>query len=146
MTSDQFPNQLPSEFPSEQESPDLDSFEAAATVEAPEPVEAAEPAEPVEAADEILVVAVEGDAESDLTSLDEAALQELADQNSQEMAATVTAIQQELAGMAKTGISEVDAALDKLAALDPQDLAGSSETLAQVLATLESVMSQTPQE
>lgn len=138
MTSDQ----LPSEFPSEQGSPDLDSFEAAATVEAA----AVEAAQPLEAADEILVVAVEGDAESDLTSLDEAALQELAEQNSQEMAATVTAIQQELAGMAKTGIAEVDAALDKLAALDPQDLAGSSETLAQVLATLESVMSQTPQE
>lgn len=101
---------------------------------------------PADGPDEILVVAVEGDVESDLTSLDESALQDLADQNSQEMAATVTAIQQELAGMGKTGIPEVDAALDQLAALDPQDLAGSSETLAQVLATLESVMSQTPPE
>ena len=99
-----------------------------------------------DSAEQIVVVAVEGDVESDITSLDEQALQDLAAENRQELDQTLAAVQQELAGMAKTGIPEVDAALDQLGSLDPSDLAGSSEILAQVLATLESVMSQTPQE
>lgn len=99
-----------------------------------------------ETAEQIVVVAVEGDAESDITSLDEQSLQDLAAENRQELDQTLAAVQQELAGMAKTGIPEVDAALDRLGSLDPSDLAGSSEILAEVLATLESVMSQTPQE
>lgn len=105
-------------------------------------------AEPADrpATEQIVVVAVEGDAESDITSLDEQTLQDLAAENRHELDETLAAVQQELAGMAKTGIPEVDAALDQLGSLDPADLAGSSEILAQVLATLESVMSQTPQE
>ncbi len=108
--------------------------------------DAVDPTPTGDPAEQIVVVAVEGDAESDITSLDEQALQALSAENRQELDQTLAAVQQELAGMAKTGIPEVDAALDRLGSLDPADLAGSSEVLAQVLATLESVMSQTPQE
>ncbi len=44
--------------------------------------------------------------------------------------------------MRRTGVPGVDEALDQLAGLDPDDLEGSADLLAEVLRRLESVMSQ----
>lgn len=54
-----------------------------------------------------------------------------------ELTAALTEIQTELAGTAKTGVPSVDAALERLADLDPNDLAGSAEILQDVLRRLE---------
>ncbi len=128
---DQSPDQLGAE-PSEQHSPPptADDF---AIIEA------------IESEDAAVVVAVT-DESVESGGLDESALAQMIESGRGELDATLAELQQELAGMARTGIPGVDAALDELAALDPSDLQGSSQLLADVLAKLESVMSQTPQE
>lgn len=91
-----------------------------------------------------VVVAVTDDPQS--VGLDEEGLADLVESHREELDHSLADLQQELAGMARTGIPGVDEALDQLSALDPNDLQGSSQLLADVLAKLESVMSEAPQE
>ena len=98
----------------------------------------------IQVEDSIVVVAV---TEEDRTEqMSEHDLLGLAEANRQELDQTLADLQQELAGMAKTGIPGVDAALDQLGSLDPNDLQESTQGLAEVLAKLEAVMSEAPKE
>lgn len=109
------------------------------------PESALDDAEVAADVEETIVVAVTDDTDP-AAGLDEEALADIVEEHRAELDHTLADLQQELAGMAKTGIPGVDEALDQLGALDPNDLQGSSELLAEVLAKLESVMSETPQE
>lgn len=116
----------------------------------------AETAESTELSEVVVVAVTDADESFDDSSDDgepgdfeqspEDALLALAEANREHLDETLADLQQELAGMAKTGIPGVDAALDRLAELDPNDLPGSTELLTQVLAQLESVMREAPKE
>lgn len=58
----------------------------------------------------------------------------------EQLSQMVAGIQGELADTGKTGIPAVDAALERLADLDPSDLGASAEVLADVLHRLESAL------
>ncbi len=58
----------------------------------------------------------------------------------EQLATMVAGLQAEFAGAAKTGQPAVDAALERLADLDPQDLAGSADVLTDVLNRLETAL------
>lgn len=92
----------------------------------------------------VLVVAVTEDAEDQ--PFDEDQLEQLADAHRAEVDGALADLQRELAGMAQTGIPGVDAALARLGELDPNDLNGSTQILAEVLGQLEGVMNETPKE
>jgi hypothetical protein len=106
-----------------------------------EPTAAAGDQEPGEAnqatggeLDDVLVLAVSDDEQAGALSTDPA-----------ELSQTLSDLQTELAGTARTGVPAVDAALDRLADIDPTDLAGSAEILADVLRRLEGAMEEDPE-
>lgn len=123
------------------ESQDATAVDAIADVDEVDPVGVAAD---IQVEDSIVVVAVTDEDQTEQMSEDD--LQGLAEANRQELDQTLADLQQELAGMAKTGIPGVDAALDQLGGLDPNDLQGSTQVLAEVLAKLEAVMSEAPKE
>lgn len=128
--------------------PGLDDVSATpdALAEFPEATEGDVPDDVAEqdAADAVLVVAVTEDAEDQ--PFDETQLEQLADAHRVEVDSALADLQRELAGMAQTGIPGVDAALARLGELDPNDLNGSTQILADVLGQLEGVMNETPKE
>jgi len=58
---------------------------------------------------------------------------------------TLSDLQTELAGTAGTGVASVDAALARLADIDPTDLAASADILADVLRRLEGALEESPE-
>jgi hypothetical protein len=58
----------------------------------------------------------------------------------EQLSAMIAGLQGELAGTAKTGNPAVDAAMERLGDLDPADLGGSADVLADVLHRLEAAM------
>ena len=78
---------------------------------------------------EIMAVLPEEDGGADLVGL-----------SKEQLATMVAGLQAEFAGAAKTGQPAVDAALERLADLDPKDLAGSADVLTDVLNRLETAL------
>ncbi len=95
--------------------------------------------EPLDAEVAAVVVSVDGDEQ---VTVGEEQLAATAESGREQLRQTVADLQLELAGMRRTGVPGVDEALDQLAGLDPDDLEGSADLLAEVLRRLESVMSQ----
>ncbi|MEI2717764.1 MAG: hypothetical protein V9E98_12395 [Candidatus Nanopelagicales bacterium] len=92
---------------------------------------------------EAVVIAVTDD---DTSGMDPDQLDALAQSGRSDLRQTIVALQQELDGIAKTGVPGVDEAMARLADLDPDDLGASADVLTEVLAKLESVMNETPPE
>ncbi len=92
--------------------------------------------------DDVVVMAVTDETEV----VTEEGLQTIADENRERLTHDIAAVQEELAGMARTGVPGVDAAMALLAEMDPADLEGSAEVMGTVLAQLESVLRESPQE
>lgn len=92
------------------------------------------------------MIAVASEDEDAGVPLDETTLETAVAEGGAEVREHLVALQAELAGTASTGIPAVDAALARLAELDPEDLSGSAEVLSDVLQRLETVMGEAPPE
>jgi hypothetical protein len=71
---------------------------------------------------------------------DEAGAAEVVGLDPEQLSGMIAGLQGQLAGTGRTGIPEVDAALERLSDLDPNDLSASADVLADVLKRLESAM------
>lgn len=115
------------------------------TIDAGESAPQGESVDEVVVIEDAVVIAVTDDGD-DSAPVDPGQLDAVAESGRAELRTTIAELQQELSGMAKTGVPGVDDALARLADLDPDDLSASADVLTEVLARLESVMNETPQE